>query len=49
MNIWEIQSMKNINLLNFYSYFVKKINYTKNYNLDEEILFMEFDDKVLNG
>jgi len=40
---------KNINLLNFYSYFVKKINYTKNYNLDEEILFMEFDDKVLNG
>ena len=40
---------KNINLLNFYSYFVKKINYTKTYNLDEEILFMEFDDKVLNG
>ena len=40
---------KNINLLNFYSYFVKKMSYTKTYNLDEEILFMEFDDKVLNG
>ena len=28
---------------------VKKINYTKIYNLDEETLFMEFEDKILNG
>tara|TARA_S200000501_G_C20803048_1_gene734938 strand:+ start:597 stop:1526 length:930 start_codon:yes stop_codon:yes gene_type:complete len=42
-------TLKNVNVLNFYSYFVKKINYTKTYNLDEEILFMEFDDKILNG
>ena len=42
-------TFKNVNVLNFYSYFVKKINYTKTYNLDEEILFMEFDDKILNG
>jgi len=27
----------------------KKINNTKIYNLDEEALFMEFEDKILNG
>ncbi len=32
-----------------YSYFLKKISDTKNFNLDEESLFMEFEDKVLNG
>ena len=32
-----------------YSYFIKKISDTKNFNLDEESLFMEFEDKVLNG
>ena len=42
-------SIKNINLLNSYHYFLKKINNTKIYNLDEETLFMEFEDKILNG
>ncbi len=32
-----------------YSYFLKKISDTKTFNLDEESLFMEFEDKVLNG
>ena len=42
-------SVENINLLNSYNYFLKKINNTKIYNLDEETLFMEFEDKILNG
>ena len=42
-------STKNIKFFNLYNYFLKKINDTKIYNLDEETLFMEFEDKVLNG
>jgi DNA polymerase-3 subunit delta' len=42
-------SIKNINLLKSYHYFLEKINNTKIYNLDEETLFMEFEDKILNG
>ncbi len=42
-------SIKNISLINSYHYFLKKINNTKIYNLDEETLFMEFEDKILNG
>ncbi len=42
-------STKNIKLFHHYHYFLKKINDTKIYNLDEETLFMEFEDKVLNG
>ncbi len=42
-------SVKNINLLKSYHYFLKKIKSTKIYNLDEEALFIEFEDKVLNG
>ena len=42
-------SIKNINLLQSYHYFLEKINNTRIYNLDEETLFMEFEDKVLNG
>ena len=42
-------SIKNISLLNSYHLFLKKINNTKIYNLDEETLFMEFEDKILNG
>ena len=42
-------SIKNINLIKSYHYFIKKINNTKIYNLDEETLFIEFEDKVLNG
>ena len=42
-------SVKNVELTNVYNYFLKKINDTKEYNLDEESLFMEFEDKVING
>ena len=42
-------SSKNIRLFHLYHYFLKKINDTKIYNLDEETLLMEFEDKVLNG
>ncbi len=42
-------SVKNIELLNFYNYFLKKINNTRIYNLDEESLFTEFEDIILNG
>ena len=42
-------SIENISLLNSYHYFLEKINNTKIYNLDEEALFIEFEDKILNG
>ena len=42
-------SSKNISLIKSYHYFLEKINNTRTYNLDEEILFMEFEDKILNG
>ena len=42
-------SSKNINLLKSYHYFLEKINNTRTYNLDEETLLMEFEDKILNG
>ena len=34
---------------NFYNNFLKKIDYVKRFNLDEESLFLEFKSKVLNG
>ena len=40
---------KNVKILNFYDLFLKKIINTKIYNLDEESLFMEFEDRILNG
>ncbi len=42
-------SIENISLLKSYNYFLNKINNTRTYNLDEETLFMEFEDKILNG
>ena len=30
-------------------HFLKRISYTKIFNLDEESLFMEFEDEILNG
>ena len=42
-------SLRNIKLLKIQNYFLKKINNTKIFNLDDETLLMEFDDKVLNG
>jgi len=35
-------------LLNFYQNFIKKINNTEKFNLDEESLFLEFKSKLLN-
>ena len=32
-----------------YSYFLKRISDTKKFNLDEESLFMEFEEEILNG
>ena len=42
-------SITNIKLINSYNYFLKKIENTKTFNLDEETLFMEFEDSILNG
>ncbi len=38
-------SVTNIKLINSYNYFLKKIENTKTFNLDEETLFMEFEDR----
>ena len=37
------------NTFKYYDYFLKRINDTKKFNLDEESLFMEFEYKILNG
>ena len=42
-------SIENISLIKSYHYFLEKINNTKIYNLDEETLLLEFEDKILNG
>ena len=42
-------SVKNTKLLKIQNYFLKKINNTKIFNLDDESLLMEFEDRVLNG
>ena len=41
-------SIKNVELINMYNYFLKKIYTTKLFNLDDESLFMEFEYKILN-
>ena len=42
-------SVTNIKLITSYNYFLRKIDNTKTFNLDEETLFMEFEDSILNG
>ena len=42
-------STRDIKLFDAYSYFLKKIDNAKKFNLDEETLFMEFEDRFLNG
>ena len=42
-------SISDIKLLDSYNYFLKKIDNAKIFNLDEESLFMEFEDSVING
>ena len=41
-------SIQNIDVINMYNYFLKKINTTKIFNLDDESLLMEFQKKILN-
>ena len=45
----KINSSFSIDLMNKYSYFLKRISDTKKYNLDEEALFIEFTEEILNG
>ena len=42
-------SIKNIRILKVQNYFLKKINNTKIFNLDDESLLMELEDVVFNG
>ena len=42
-------SVKNNKLLKIQNYFLKKINNTKIFNLDDESILMEFEDRVLNA
>ena len=42
-------SINNTKLINVQNYFLKKINNTKIFNLDDESLLMEFEERVLNG
>ena len=42
-------SVRNIKLLKIQNYFLKKINNTKIFNLDDESILMEFEDRVLNA
>ena len=42
-------SITDIKHLNLRSYFLKKINDASKFNLDDEAIFMEFEDKVLHG
>ena len=42
-------SINNIKLLNLHNYFMNKINNSKIFNLDDDSLLIEFEDKVLNG
>ncbi len=41
--------LANIGTFKYYNYFLKRINETKKFNLDEESLFIEFEYKILNG
>jgi len=42
-------SINNTKLIKIQKYFLKKINNTKIFNLDDESLLIEFEDRVLNG
>ena len=42
-------SIKNIKLINLYNLFIKKIDSTRKFNLDDEVIFMEFNANILNG
>ena len=42
-------SIKNIKLINLYNLFIKKIDNTKKFNLDDEVVLMDFNESILNG
>ncbi len=42
-------SINNIKLINLYNLFIKKIDNTKKFNQDEEVIFLEFNENILNG
>ena len=44
-----LQSIDKNNIINFYSKFIRKINDTNKFNLDQDSLFMELKSKILNG
>ena len=45
----KINSKLSLNIYDKYNYFLKRISDSKRFNLDEESLFIEFEDKILNG
>jgi DNA polymerase-3 subunit delta' len=45
----KINSSMSLKIYDKYNYFLKRISDTKKFNLDEESLFIEFEDKILNG
>ncbi len=45
----KIRLSMSLEIFNKYNYFLKRISDTKKFNLDEESLFIEFEDKILNG
>ena len=45
----KINSSLNDNIANKYSYFLQRISDMKQFNLDDESLFMEFENEMLNG
>ena len=45
----KINTTISTNIYEKYTYFLKKISNTKKFNLDEEILFDEFNDEILNA
>ena len=45
----KINSSFSNKIYNKYSYFLKRISDTRNFNLDEESLFIEFNEEILDG
>ena len=48
LKIFSQSTYKN-DVINFYSKFIRKVNDTTKFNLDQDSLFMELKSKILNG
>ena len=48
LKIFSKSTYKN-DVINFYSKFIRKVNDTTKFNLDQDSLFMELKSKILNG